>query len=147
MNRILDYEKKNFKKLQNLKLLPNKVKQFGIGLAIVSFVTIIAGKFLFEDYMLLRAVIKNILLISLLLISISRDKMEDEMTIKLRAQSYGMAFIFGVLYALTQPFANLFVDFLLQEENPSFTQLSVTQVLVFMLLVQLSAFYFSKRMR
>ena len=147
MNHILEYEKKNLKKLQNLKLLPNRVKGIGIIMVVISLVLLIAGKFLFADYHTIRLLIKNLLLISLLLVSISRDKVEDELTLVLRLQSYGFAFIAGVVYAMVQPFANLLVESIISAEKVTFTELDVKQVLFFMLLVQLSYFTFTKRMR
>ena len=147
INHILEYEEKKLQKLQSYKLLPNRVKGIGIIMVLISFIALIAGKFLFEDYLTLRLIIKNLLLISLLLVSISRDKIEDEMTLKLRVQSYAFAFITGVVYAMVQPFANLLIESILEKENAIFTELSVSQVLFFMLLVQLAYFTFTKRMR
>ena len=147
MNHILEYEKKNLKKLQNLKLLPNRVKGISIIMVAISLVLLIAGKFLFADYHTLRLLIKNLLLVSLLLVSISRDKVEDELILQLRVQSYAFAFITGVVYAMVQPFANLLVESLINNEAATFAELSVTQVLFFMLLVQLFYFTFTKRMR
>lgn len=147
LNHILKWEAKNMKKLQNLKLLPNRVKGIGIIMVVISFIALIAGMFLFADYHTLRLLIKNLLLISLLLVSISRDKVEDELTLVLRLQSYGFAFITGVVYAMVQPFANLLVESIISAETVTFTELDVKQVLFFMLLVQLSYFTFTKRMR
>lgn len=147
LNHILKWEAKNMKKLQNLKLLPNRVKGIGIIMVVISFIALIAGMFLFADYHTLRLLIKNLLLISLLLVSISRDKVEDELTLVLRLQSYGFAFITGVVYAMVQPFANLLVESIISTETVTFTELDVKQVLFFMLLVQLSYFTFTKRMR
>ena len=147
MNHILDYEEKKLKKLQNLKLLPSRVKGIAIIMVVITFIALITGKFLFEDYVTLRLITRNLLLIALLLVSISSDKVEDELTLQLRAQSYAFAFITGVVYAMVQPFANLLVEFLINNEAATFTELSVSQVLFFMLLVQLSYFTFTKRMR
>ena len=107
----------------------------------------IAGKFLFADYHTLRLLIKNLLLVSLLIVSISRDEVEDELTLVLRQQSYAFAFIAGVIYAMVQPFANLLVESMISAETVAFAELDVKQVLFFMLLVQLSYFNVTKRMR
>jgi hypothetical protein len=147
LNTILQWEANNMKKLQNLKLLPNRVKGVAIILVVITFFALIAGKFLFSDYHTVRLLIKNLLLVSLLLVSISRDKIEDELTLVLRLQSYAFAFIAGVVYAMVQPVANLLVEFLINNEAATFVELSITQVLFFMLLVQLSYFTFTKRMR
>jgi hypothetical protein len=116
-------------------------------MVVISIIALIAGKFLFADYHTLRLLIKNLLLISLLLVSISRDKVEDELTLVLRLQSYGFAFIAGVVYAMVQPIANLLVESIISAETVTFTELDVKQVLFFMLLLQLFYFNLTKRMR
>jgi len=144
---ILAHEEKDLKKLENLKLLPNRVKTIGINLLILSVILLFAGKFLFTEYHTVRLVIKNLILISLLLISVSRNKIEDERTLRLRVQSYAFAFITGVLYAMVQPFAILLVESIMQSELATLVELSVFQVLIFMLLVQISYFNFTMRHR
>ncbi len=147
LKNILAHEEKDLKKLENLKLLPNRVKTIGINLLILSVILLFAGKFLFTEYHTVRLVIKNLILISLLLISVSRNKIEDERTLRLRVQSYAFAFITGVLYAMVQPFAILLVKSILQSELATLVELSVFQVLIFMLLVQISYFNFTMRHR
>jgi hypothetical protein len=83
----------------------------------------------------------------MLLITVTKDSIEDEMTLKLRSQAYTFAFIVGVLYALVQPLINFLVNTIVKIEDVSFALLSVDQVLFFMLLVQLAFFHFTKRMR
>ncbi len=87
------------------------------------------------------------MLVSVLMISISRDKEEDEMTLKLRSQAFVFAFIWGVLYAAAQPFINIAADFFIGSEEEGWSQLSVNQVLFFMLMIQLSFYHVAKRMR
>ena len=147
MNHLLKWEANNLKKLQNLKLLPYRVKGIATTMVFLTIVALIAGKFLFGDYHTVRLLIKNLLLVSLLLISIASDKVEDELTLVLRLQSYAVAFIAGVIYALVQPFANLLVEFVISTETATFAELDVKQVLFFMLLVQLFYFNVTKRMR
>ena len=147
LNTILKWEANNMKKLQNLKLLPNRVKGIAIIMVVITFFALIAGKFLFSDYHTVRLLIKNLLLVSLLLVSISRDKIEDELTLVLRLQSYAFAFIAGVVYTMVQPFANLLVESIISTETATFSELDVKQVLFFMLLLQLFYFTFTKRMR
>jgi hypothetical protein len=145
MNSILKWEANNLKKLQNLKFLPYRFKGIGITMVLMTFIALIAGKFLFSDYHTLRLLIKNLLLVSLLMVSISSDRIEDERTLVLRLQSYAFAFIAGVIYALVQPFANLLVEFVISTEVVTFAELDVKQVLFFMLLVQLFYFNVTKR--
>jgi len=147
LKHILNWEANNLKKLQNLKLLPYRVKGIGTSMVFLTIIALIVGKVFFADYHTLRLIIKNLLLVSLLLVSISRDKVEDELTLVLRLQSYAFAFIAGVVYAMVQPFANLLVESVISSEMASLAELDVKQVLFFMLLVQLFYFNFTKRMR
>ena len=147
LNAILKWEANYMKKLRNLKLLPNRVKGVAVIMVIITFFALIAGKFLFADYHTVRLLITNLLLVSLLLVSISRDKIEDELTLVLRLQSYAFAFIAGVVYTMVQPFANLLVESIISTETATFSELDVKQVLFFMLLLQLFYFTFTKRMR
>jgi len=84
------------------------------------------------------------LLLGLLLISISREKDEDEMIVQLRAQSYSLAFVIGVIDAFVQPYVNYGITFLAKPEKASL-DMSQYQVLFFMLLVQIIFFYKLKR--
>ena len=43
---------------------------------------------------------------------------------QLRARSYVMAFIFGVVYAILQPYINYVVALILKKENAGFEELS-----------------------
>ena len=110
LKHILNWEANNMKKLQNLKLLPYRFKRIGTIMVVITIIIMIAAKFFFADYHTLRLLIKNLLLVSFLIVTISRDKVEDELTLVLRLQSYAFAFIAGVIYAMVQPFANLLVE-------------------------------------
>ena len=84
-------------------------------------------------------------MICFLIISISKEKIEDEYIDSLRAQSYRLAFILSVVYSLIQPLINYFVDVLLNEEPKEFYDFSYFQVLFFMLVVQIMFFSHMKR--
>jgi len=144
---ILEHEHKSIKRGERLQLLPNRYKRMAIISALVLFVSLLTVKFFLGDFETTQLIIKNLLLISLLLISISSDRIEDERSSKLRSQSYAYAFVVGVIYALVQPFADLLVDAVLHTETPTFTELSVSQVLFVMLFVQVAYFHFIKRMQ
>lgn len=84
-------------------------------------------------------------MICFLIISISKEKIEDEYIDSLRAQSYSLAFILSVVYSLIQPLINYSVDVLLNEEPKEFYDFSYFQVLFFMLVVQIMFFSHMKR--
>jgi uncharacterized sodium:solute symporter family permease YidK len=84
------------------------------------------------------------LLIGMLIISLAKDKIEDEYIDSLRSQSYRLAFIMAVVYSLVQPFINYGVGILF-DANEKLEGFSYFQVLFFMLIVQLMFFYQLKR--
>lgn len=142
--KIMEYEANNTRKF---KLLPYSYKRIGIGLLIISIIGLIFFKLLFEDFETIGMIIKKVLIVSLLIISISKDKVEDELTIQLRAHSYSLAFIIGVLYALVQPYANYLVALVINFDDTSYADLGDFQVLIFMLMVQLMFYRLLKATR
>jgi hypothetical protein len=89
--------------------LPNKFKRIGFGLFIASVISTVIFSFIIEsmnNQHLLDKIVKTVAILGLLLISISKEKIEDELIIKLRMQSYSYAFIVGVLFFLIMPFIN-----------------------------------------
>ena len=54
----------------------------------------------------LKPFLHGVLLIGLLIISVSKEKIENEFIVSLRSQSYRLAFILAIVYSLVQPLAN-----------------------------------------
>jgi len=127
--------------------LPNIYQKVGIGLFVISFLSLLSTKFMLGEADFIKEVCRKGLLIGLLIISISKDKIEDELTIKLRAQSYAVAVVITVLYAMTQPFVEWLVASVLKGETIDYKGLGDFQVLIFMLLIQIGFFGLLKRMR
>ncbi|WP_426062340.1 hypothetical protein [Flavobacterium sp. DSP2-3-1] len=89
--------------------LPNKFKIVGLVLFITSILSIIAFESFFGNskyYGLLDRIAQTGLVLGLLIISISKEKMEDELMIKIRLQSYNYAVMGAVLLYLIMPFVN-----------------------------------------
>jgi len=145
-NKILDCERTSIEKLINFQL-SNKYIRIGLGLFIASLISFIVLKIIDLNSDSIKLVLRGVMLISLLMISVSEDKEEDEMLKLIRVQSYALAFVIGVLYAVLQPVINLLVGLILNSEKSIYTNLGDFQVLIFMLMIQLSFFYFLKRMR
>jgi len=78
------------------------------------------------------------------LISVSKEKIEDEYIDSLRSQSYRLAFILAIVYALLQPIVNVVVSYVLQQDN-EYESFNYFQVLFFMLIVQLLFFWKLKK--
>ncbi|MCB0652776.1 MAG: hypothetical protein KDC85_15970 [Saprospiraceae bacterium] len=145
-NQFCEAEQSRLDKLSAFKL-PNYFKQIGIVLFGLGFLALIFTSKMEPEQEIIRTAFRKLLLIGLILVSLSRDKTEDELTLKLRSQSYSMAFICGVIYAVIQPYVNYLVRVYLKGQEIGFEELGGFQVLIFMLLIQIGFFELLKRMR
>ena len=88
--------------------LPNKFKIVGLVVFIASILSIITSLKLYmldiKYHELFERIALSVSVIGLLIISISREKIEDELIGKIRMQSYNYAVIVTVLVYLTLPF-------------------------------------------
>ena len=120
----------------------------GIAIGAISMILMFVRAFALEgDTEWLKLLLQKTLLIGLLVMSISKDKEEDEMTITLRSQSYAIAFVIGVVYALVMPYVEFGVDSVIESNVSEFKNLGDFQVLLFMLMIQLLFFHNLKRYR
>jgi len=145
--KIIECEQKRFGKLVNFRL-SSKFMSVGITIGLLSIVMLFFRAFaLNDDTEWLQLLLQKTLLIGMLIMSISKDKEEDEMIITLRAQSYAIAFIIGVVYALVMPYVEFGVDSVVASNVSEFKNLGDFQVLLFMLMIQLLFFHNLKRFR
>ncbi len=135
---ILECEIDKLKKLNKYQL-PNYFKKIGIWLFIISFISLFINAFSIND-LVIRAIIKYGMLIGLLLVSISKEKIEDELVVKLRMQSYTFAFIFGVMFTLMMPFVDYFFDYIFKTNEAVIKDMGDWQIL--WILLSLQVFYF-----
>jgi hypothetical protein len=120
----------------------------GIAIALLSIVMMFVRAFAIEgDTEWLKLLLQKTLLIGMLIMSLSKDKIEDEMTISLRAQSYAIAFVVGVIYALVMPYVEFGVSNAVHSGGEEFKDLGDFQVLLFMLMIQLMFYHNLKRFR
>lgn len=144
---IIEHEKRSFhKQMKELKLLPHKYFKIGIWVTIISFLTMLSLKYM-GDYGMAIQLLRNVMLVSLLVITVSKSKEEDEMIMKLRYQAFVLAFIWGVLYAAVQPIISIIANFFMNSESEEWTEMSMHQILLFMLLIQIAFYHGAKRMR
>ena len=144
---FINCERKRFSKLLKFRL-PHKFMAVGIAISVVSIVIMFVRGFVLEgDTEWLKLLLQKSLLVGLLIMSISKDKMEDEMTIQLRSQSYMIAFIVGVIYALIMPYVDLGVSNVVHDGGEVYKDLGDFQVLLFMLMIQLMFYHNLKRYR
>ena len=126
--------------------LSHKWKRIGIVVCLVAFGILTGLKFMEGEFLVHRFVLRRALLIGLLIISLSKDRIEDEMIVSIRAKSFTLAFVLAVLYALIQPLVNALVFYVMDSKDIS-NSFSYFQVLAFMLLIQIMFFEVLKRNR
>lgn len=145
INKVIECESKTLERWSKFQL-SHHWKKKGIILSVLIFLTMISLKFIDSEPIWLKEVLKRGLLVGFLIISLSKEDIEDEMVSSLRLQSYALAFIFAVLYSLIQPAADYLVQQFIYEPSNDNT-FSYFQVLFFMLLVQIMFFHVFKRYR
>lgn len=146
IHKITECERTKLESFLDKFQLPNVFKKVGITLFLLSFIGLTIIKFTENEPLWLRSVLKQAMLVGLLVISISREKIEDELIQILRSKSYALAFIIGVIYIMLQPLVNQVVNFILgTSEAPD--NMGYVQVLLFMLLIQVGFFEVLKRNR
>lgn len=139
---ICEREKSYIEKMNKFQL-PNKYKKVGYIVTFSSFALLIAKKF-FEEPNWLKPILLGFILLGMLAISLSKDKIEDEFIDSLRSQSYRLAFILVIVYTLIQPVTNFIVGYVLNQHE-EFESFNYFEILFFMLVVQLLFFYQLKR--
>ena len=143
---FVECERNRIQKLLNFRF-PSSFKWIGVFLLVSAFVLFFFRQQFTEQADLLQSIGRTIFIIGLLFISLARDKEEDEMTIVIRAQSYAIAFILGVIYALIMPYIEFGVSNIVSEETQAYKELGNFQLLSFMLLIQLGFYHTLKRYR
>ena len=93
--------------------LPNRFKIIGLILFIISFISVPLISIYLENNKyqdLLQRIGWTINILSLFMIAISKEKVEDELIGKIRTQSYNYAVIVTVLLYLILPFINFTIE-------------------------------------
>ena len=139
---ICEKERSYVEKMNKFQLHYN-FKKIGYILSLLAFALMIVKKFIDEPTWV-KPVLSGILLIGMLIISLAKEKLEDEYLDSLRSQSYRIAFILVIVYSLVQPLVNFGVG-LLFDESEKLQGFDYFQVLFYMLVVQLMVFWQLKR--
>ena len=145
-NKIIECERRSIDKILKMRLLPNIFKIIGFIIAITALISLIGLKISGEEMETLRFILRNTLLAGLLFATISRDKIEDELTVLLRRQANTLALVFGAGLAILQPFINFIMDNIQAKEAVLSDGGAVSTVLM-MLLIHLCYFELFKKMR
>jgi len=143
---IVECERNRIQKVLDFRL-PNSFKWVGVILLVGAFVLFFLRMQFPEQAEVLRNIGRKVFIVGLLCISLARDKEEDEMTVALKAQSYAIAFILGVIYALVMPYVEYGVSNIVHSGGEAYKELGDFQLLSFMFLVQLGFYYTLKLSR
>jgi hypothetical protein len=145
--KFIECERKNLQVLINFRL-PAYFYKIGMLVIGASLIARFVRAFALEgDTQWLKLLLQNTLVGGMLLLSVARDKQEDEMLISLRAQSYTIAFVIGVVYALVMPYVEFGVSNVVHSGGEDYKDLGDFQILLFMLMIQLMFFHNLKRFR
>ena len=141
---FMEFERKSLDNMKRLQL-SNKFKAVGIGIIVLSLATIVVNK-ISIDNLDLTLTAKYGILLGLLVVSISKEKIEDELIIDLRMQSYTFAFIAGVVITLTNPLFSYLANLVFEKQQENFQGIGDWQVLWILLSIQVFYFEYLKRM-
>jgi len=132
-----------------LRLLPNYFKKIGIGTMLFAIIVSIpfaiwVKKFnpeAFENYKQIYGILfMDIIYIGFLLYAGAKEKVEDELIVKIRSQSLASAFIFGIVWIITKPI----IHYMLQNE---IVDLHSQDVILPMLIMYIILFHFNNKNR
>ena len=117
-------------------LLPAYFKRIGLAVMILTFVPAIIVKAMSIEIAqsqkeLLRVLNLNALILGLLFVAWSKDKVEDEMTVSIRLKAVSWSFTWAVLYVIIMPF----IDLLFKEPIANLTGQSVVMSMLFVYLI------------
>ena len=128
---------------QDLKLLPTNFKKVAFGIMLISALLVVLSisKLLPIDKEIIKTVAKTGFLISLLLLVITRNKIEDELTLRIRLKAFAASFIYGVATVIVESFISLLFG------NIFLTDKGVTELLISMFLFYFIMIFIMKKNR
>ena len=141
---FMEFERKSLDNMKRFQL-SNNFKAVGLGVIVLSLATIIINK-ISIDILDLTLTAKYGILLGLLIVSISKEKIEDELIIDLRMQSYAFAFIASVVITLTNPLFSYLANLVFEKQQENFQGIGDWQVLWILLSIQVFYFEYLKRM-
>ena len=136
-NTMEAYREKDIDKLKKFQL-PHGAKKVGWVIACIAFVAL----FLTTKDTTSKLIVKYSLLIGLLIISISKEEIEDELVKTLRMHSFTFAFIFAVIIAISNPLFSYMANFLFEEKQEVFS--GIGDWMILWLLLSIQVLYFEK---
>lgn len=129
--------------------LPNQFKKIGLLGAILIFGFLFVYKFLGDNTLIAKDVLRTLILLFLLVASLSKDTLEDEFNKHIRFQSYVLAFVCTTVYAISLPLIALLFDIIITkitgDGSINFHEVSAFEVMFILLGLQLLFFETLKR--
>ncbi|MFA7115851.1 MAG: hypothetical protein WC140_01260 [Bacteroidales bacterium] len=128
---------------KDLRLLPTNFKKVAFGIMLLSalFVILYIFKIITIDKDMVKTISKSGFLISLLLLVITRNKIEDELTLKIRLKAFSASSIYGVGVVILEPFINLLFD------GSFLSDMGVTELLISMFFFYFIMMFIMKKNR
>ena len=136
----INSERNTLDKLKKFQL-PNKVKIVGWVIFGIAFVAL----FLTTKDTSAKLFAKYSILIGLLIVSISKEKIEDELVKNLRMQSFTFAFIFAVFITISNPLFSYLANLMFEKQQDPFNGIGDWMIMWFLLSVQVFSFEYLKK--
>ena len=141
---VIECERNNLQKFKKYQL-PNAFKRVGFAITLLCFVGLLFNKFTIESDVW-SVLGKYGITFGLLIVSVSKEKIEDELITKIRMTSYSFAFIFAVLWSYVNPFINYAADSIVGKEPAILQQNGDFQILWMLLAIQVMFFHVFKKL-
>ena len=122
---------------QDLRLLPVHFKKVAFGIIILSvlFIVLTISKVIPVDKDIVKTISKTGFLVALLLLALTKNKIEDELTSLIRLKAFASSFVLGVTIVVAEPFFSLlFGEAFVSDKG-------VTELLTTMFLIYFMRFY------
>lgn len=129
---------------QNLRLLPTQFKQVAYSLMALSLLVIplTATDLVIIEKEMAKTMLSSGFLLSFLILALTKDKVEDELTLLIRLKALAVSFIYGVGYVVLSPLVNLLFDGKFISED-----MGTEGLLISMFLFYFGMLWFMKRNR
>jgi hypothetical protein len=146
---LLDCERQQTEKIKKFIFLPNYFKIVGLFITIIGFISKIIFSYFQNDNetisFITGNIVENLILVAMLMIILSKEKIEDELIEKLRNQAFMFAFLTGVLFTIFQPYITYFVSLIVKSGKANIERLDDFIILWFMLVVYIFHFHLLKK--
>ena len=142
-NKLENCEIRNIDRVNQFQL-PNRYKKWGIVIAALAILLLFTNKFILDDETF-RFFARRMLLVGFLIISLSKEKIEDELIKNLRMKSYSFAFIWATIYSIAMPFFDYVVKMVLASSKTGLNDSGDFMILWMFLAIQVFYFEYLKR--